>query len=186
MEKPLDFHELASRKKAARWLLMNDPFVQRAATVMRSSHEASILIAAEYGWQLEVKIKDALPRVRLDDSDIAGVRPLTGSSFTSNAPFPEHAGSLELQHNEFACDYSTAQEQIKSWDEQEASGTMATPAWESWEHKQRAIKTNEVWTLHWYPRTPVSFKYIAAPTFDELIKFATWGTSDERKIPPKD
>lgn len=85
-------------------------------------------------------------------------------------PFPDHACSLELQHNEFKSDYSTAEKWILHCDEIGEDG--AVPDWESSEHKKRAIDINEVWTLRWYPNTPIGFNYIAAPTFDELIKFA--------------
>lgn len=87
-------------------------------------------------------------------------------------PFPDHAGSLELQHNEFTAEYSTAAKWIADCDEIGEDGGIAIPEWESAAHKQRAIDSNEVWTLHWYPNTPIGFKYIAAPTYDELLKFA--------------
>ena len=40
------------------------------------------------------------------------------------------------------------------------------------DHQQRAIADNEIWTLHWYPNTPVGFIAIAAPTLPELLAFA--------------
>lgn len=87
-------------------------------------------------------------------------------------PFPNHAGALELQHNEFKSDYSTAEKWIADCDEIGEDGGIAVPDWESEDAKQRAIDTDEVWTLHWYPNTPIGFHYIAAPTFSELLKFA--------------
>ncbi len=88
------------------------------------------------------------------------------------SPFPEHAGSLELTHNDFKSNYETAEEWIDHIDKLEKDNGVLAPDWESPEHKKRAIDTNEIWELHWYPRTPIGFHYIAAPTFDELVKFA--------------
>ena len=41
-------------------------------------------------------------------------------------------------------------------------------AWPSEDARERAIQTNELWELHWYPRTPVSFCYVCAPTLDDF------------------
>ena len=38
--------------------------------------------------------------------------------------------------------------------------------------KLRAIENNEVWTIHWYPNSPVGFQAVAAPTLFECIQFA--------------
>jgi len=44
--------------------------------------------------------------------------------------------------------------------------------WKNEEAKQRAIETDEVWTMQWHPDSPVSFHSLAAPTFDELLELA--------------
>jgi hypothetical protein len=38
------------------------------------------------------------------------------------------------------------------------------------EHRQRCIDTDTIWIAQIYPRTPVGFFCIAAPTFDELVE----------------
>ena len=36
-------------------------------------------------------------------------------------------------------------------------------------YRQRCIDTNTIWIAHVYPRTPVGFFRLCAPTFDELV-----------------
>ncbi len=43
---------------------------------------------------------------------------------------------------------------------------------ESEDAKKRAIETDEIWELQWYPETPIGFHIVAAPTFDECIDYA--------------
>ncbi len=45
--------------------------------------------------------------------------------------------------------------------------------WENKEAEARAIAADEIWTLQWYPNTPVGFNSIAAPTLEELLAFAS-------------
>lgn len=82
---------------------------------------------------------------------------------------PDHKCGLYLTHNDHLCDYMTAAEQIAYWGRRVGCG----PDWPNDDTaKQRAIETGEIWELRWYPRTPVSFNHIAAPTLDELLAFA--------------
>ena len=37
---------------------------------------------------------------------------------------------------------------------------------------RKAIKENELWTIRWYPRTPVSFREVAAATLDRALELA--------------
>lgn len=73
---------------------------------------------------------------------------------------PPHKCGLNLNHNDHKNNYETAAQWIVDND------------WCDWknEHaKQRAIDTDEIWTLQWYPNTPVGFYALAAPTLDELL-----------------
>ena len=76
---------------------------------------------------------------------------------------PKHKSGLHLQHNDHKNVYETAVQWIvdNDWCD-----------WESEEAKQRAIDTDEIWTLQWYPDTPVGFYALAAPTFEELLEWA--------------
>lgn len=41
--------------------------------------------------------------------------------------------------------------------------------WVSEQERQRAIETDELWELHWYPDNPVSFFHLKASTFAALM-----------------
>ena len=77
---------------------------------------------------------------------------------------PKHKCGLYLQHNVHRDDYYTASQYIK-----EHSGHYQ---WKDEQSKQAAIETDEIWTLQWYPDTPIGCYAIAAPTLDELLKMA--------------
>ena len=44
--------------------------------------------------------------------------------------------------------------------------------WVSDEERERAIRENSVWTIHWYPETPVGFCCVGASTFEAAARFA--------------
>ena len=81
--------------------------------------------------------------------------------------FPPHKCGLYLEHNKHKDYYQTAAEAIA---EEKLSNSELE--FESPDHERRAIETNEIWTLRWYPKTPVDFYSVAAPTLGELLEFA--------------
>jgi len=85
------------------------------------------------------------------------------TSVIMNIALPKHKCGLSLEHNIHKNTYEKAEEWIinNNWCE-----------WESEESKQQAIDTDEIWTLQWYPETPIRFYGIAAPTFDGLLRLA--------------
>ena len=76
---------------------------------------------------------------------------------------PKHKAGLSLEHNTHKTYYET----VEQWLE---NNTWCD--WESDEAKQKAIDTNEVWTLQWYPNSPIGFNAVAAPTFEDVIRLA--------------
>ncbi len=81
--------------------------------------------------------------------------------------FPPHKCGLYLEHN----DCRNVYEDVATWVISDSE--RACPyAWKDANQKQRAINTNEVWTLQWYPETPIGFHAIAAPTLPELLEFS--------------
>jgi hypothetical protein len=69
--------------------------------------------------------------------------------------FPRHEASLTLTHNDHKSYYQTVVQAIAD----DSHGYQAD-CWISEEQKQKAIETNECWTLQWYPDTPVGFFYL--------------------------
>lgn len=79
--------------------------------------------------------------------------------------FPEHKCGLYLEHNPNRDYYET----VKEWLEK-GNGQLAE--FKSPQSKQRAIDTNEIWILQWYPNTPVGFNCVAASTLEEVLDLA--------------
>lgn len=77
---------------------------------------------------------------------------------------PPHTCGLQLEHNPHRNLYQTVEEWLKCEHE--------IYDWRDDESRVRAIATGEIWTLLWYPITPVSFHALAAPTLDELLEWA--------------
>jgi hypothetical protein len=76
---------------------------------------------------------------------------------------PDHKCALHLVHN----DHKNVYEDVEDW-----IYDNDVYHWKDEESKRRAIQTNSVWTLQWYPETPIGFCAVAAPTLEELIEFA--------------
>lgn len=89
--------------------------------------------------------------------------------------FPPHKCGLHLAHNENRNYYETVGEYL-------SGDTQSGPAWETADHAKRAIETNEIWELTWYPDTPVGSHRIAAPTFGELMAFVKREFGEQEEI----
>ena len=70
--------------------------------------------------------------------------------------FPEHKCGLYLTHNEHRDVYET----VKQYYDHEY--------FESVEEWKKAVESDNVWSLQWYPNTPVGFNRICASTLDGL------------------
>lgn len=78
---------------------------------------------------------------------------------------PRHDCSLAMEHNPHKMYYQTVKEFISRIEEH------LETEWENEESKKRAIETNELWEMRWYPDTPMRFNLAYAPTFQELLDF---------------
>lgn len=83
---------------------------------------------------------------------------------------PNDAEGLTLEHNPGRAMYQTVEQYLE--------GEMPCD-WESSEHRQRAIATNEIWLIRWYPDTTIGFIELAAPTLDELCSFVARVLTEE-------
>ena len=81
--------------------------------------------------------------------------------------FPKHEASLHLTHNQHKAYYKTVAEEIAD----DGHG-YRDYCWVSEEQKQKAIETNECWSLQWYPKTPVGFCILSAADLDDLLRAA--------------
>jgi len=81
--------------------------------------------------------------------------------------FPKHKCSLTLQHNAHKDYYQPLADYIEEND------------WYNWisdEAKQQALATDEIWTIQWYPDTPIGSYSVAAATLQELLDFVNSNT----------
>lgn len=78
--------------------------------------------------------------------------------------FPRHEGALHLSHNDHKNNYETVEQAIRT-----DSHGYEDDCWISPEERQRAIDTNECWTLQWYPDTPVGCHVLSASTLEALM-----------------
>ena len=83
------------------------------------------------------------------------------------ALLPQHKYGLFLTHNEHRDYYEKAEDYIR-----EGCERSSATVWKNDEAKQRAIETDEIWELQWYPNTPIAFYHVAAPTLAELLEWA--------------
>ena len=76
--------------------------------------------------------------------------------------FPEHKCGLYVTHNEHRDYYESIEAYIKDRDVE----------FESEDEKAKSIATDSLWSIQWYPRTPVGFCIVYASTFEEALRLA--------------
>lgn len=90
-----------------------------------------------------------------------------GEPVPPGIPFPRHEASLHLDHNQHKSYYLTVQQCIDNEDR-----GYTRDCWVSEEQRNKAIETNECWTLQWYPHTPGGFCLLSAADLDVLLAAA--------------
>lgn len=81
--------------------------------------------------------------------------------------FPKHEASLHLTHNQHKSYYMTVADSIRDGDH-----GYTDDCWVSPEQRQKAIDTNECWTLQWYPDTPVGFYLLSGADLNAVLSNA--------------
>ena len=76
--------------------------------------------------------------------------------------FPRHEAGLYLTHNEHKGVYETVEQFYSNHPFD----------WVSEEQRLKAIAENSVWSLQWYPDTPVGFYKVLACDLDVLLEHA--------------
>ncbi len=79
-------------------------------------------------------------------------------------PFPKHL-TLSLRHNDHKSSYMTVAEYCET-----VQNDLEN--WVSEEQRLKAIETNELWELQWYPDTPVGFCIKLAADLDVLLEWS--------------
>ncbi len=81
----------------------------------------------------------------------------------------EDGGQWSIEFNDHKGYYQTAQQVIEQFEANEDTGPcleFQTP-----ELRQKAIDTNTIYYLQWYPHTPNGFVGFAAPTLENLAEW---------------
>lgn len=76
---------------------------------------------------------------------------------------PKHAAGLSISHNEHLTYYQTVAEHIDG---------PGSPQFRTPEEKAACVRSNEIWEMRWYPRTPVGSHHIAANSLPALLSYA--------------
>lgn len=81
--------------------------------------------------------------------------------------------SLTIGFNEnHACNYTDAQGWHDEWGFYGGGADNDIICWASEEERLKAIRENSVWSIQWYPETPVGFCCVGASTFEAAARFA--------------
>ncbi|APU92973.1 hypothetical protein PQB34_gp45 [Ochrobactrum phage POI1126] len=75
--------------------------------------------------------------------------------------------SLRITCNDHKSNYQTAQEAI------EDGRWYAADEFVSPEELQKAIGTNTIWSLQWYPQTPAGFQVLHASSFQAILDYVS-------------
>lgn len=82
--------------------------------------------------------------------------------------FPKHL-TLHINHNDHESSYEKIEDYLK---DRHIKPEDILP-----EDREQIIRTNSIWEVQWYPRTPISFYYVAAATLErclEIINSQEW------------
>jgi hypothetical protein len=107
----------------------------------------------------------------VDPSEIKDVALNAGSVYTlkpgekAALKFPDPKAGMIIEHNGHKCNYEPIDEYI-------IEGRRFD--WKNDEQRDRAIATDEVWVVEWYPNTLTlaAPKCVAAPTLEEALEYA--------------
>lgn len=83
--------------------------------------------------------------------------------------FPPHKISLYLEKNQHLINCST----VAEWIEMDPNNSD-DDYWGFLEDKAVAIEKNELWSLTWFPDTPVGSHHILASSIEVLMKWIQW------------
>ncbi|YCH23143.1 hypothetical protein M1D96_06460 [Pseudomonas sp. D1-3] len=84
--------------------------------------------------------------------------------------FPAHKCGLYLEHNANRDYYESVEQYLEDQGERFQFSSQ--------ESRSRCIESGEIWTLQWYPNTPIGSISVAAPTLEELLEFANEGEQE--------
>lgn len=132
--------------------------------------EAACAAAQEWsrhcaGTTLSTKLPTSLHATHRTGRPTISIKHSPHTTGQSMFKFPPHKASLHLTHNQHKAYYLTVAQSVAGDD----FGYTAD-CWVSEAEKQKAIETDECWTLQWYPDTPIGFHTASASTLEALLE----------------
>jgi hypothetical protein len=85
--------------------------------------------------------------------------------------WPKHKASLHITHNVHKTYYETMEEALAEMPDGYHS-TYDRDEFPDEAEIEKAIKTDSVWTIQWYPNSPVGFNRVHAATLGRALEFA--------------
>lgn len=82
---------------------------------------------------------------------------------------PKHKCGLYLTHNEHRDSYEPVEQ---------AAHRLEDDDWVTPDEREKAIETDSIWTLQWYPETPIGFFIMAASSLEALEAYFRKEVSD--------
>jgi len=87
-----------------------------------------------------------------------------GNNMSQFYELPAHKCGLSIEHNEHRNYYEIAAQFIE---DRQLADCFESPA-----EMAKAIETDSIWVLQWYPDTPIGFYRVAASTLYDLLRYA--------------
>lgn len=86
--------------------------------------------------------------------------------FDKRPPYmPPHKGACTISHNQHLNYYRTVAQ------DEEDNAEWYKGSWVSEESRAYAIANNELWSLQWYPETPVGFCNLCAGRWEDIVSY---------------
>jgi len=108
---------------------------------------------------------------QLDDLIASTVQRVREDGCKLEDRLPEHEASLHITHNQHKAYYDPIERYIEDNDIEDDD--WATPT-----SRKRAIETDSIWELQWYPNTPVGFNVLYGATLEEILQTLTQDTKE--------
>lgn len=86
---------------------------------------------------------------------------------------PNHI-NLHIEHQPHAANYETVEEWLLYNESEPATRFADYPA----EDRAAMLAAGEIWTVQWYPNTPVGFCCVAAATLERALELANEDDND--------
>ena len=77
--------------------------------------------------------------------------------------FPPHKCGLYLEHNRYKDYYDSIETAVQEIDEE------CHNAWINPQERQVCLDTGELWSLQWYPDTPVGFHRVVGASLEAVL-----------------